>query len=61
MASIELAWRGGVGYSALIEHFKFEIQNNSDQSGRIEHNQIFTKTCQGGNHECEDSKWLTEN
>lgn len=36
VASVELAWRGGEGCNALIHHFKFELQNDGSETGRIE-------------------------
>lgn len=59
--SVELAWRGGEGSMALIHHFREEKKNDGESAGRIQYNPIFTKTTQGGDKKCADSKWLTEN
>lgn len=61
IASIELAWRGGEGSTALINHFREETKNDGAPSGRIEYNPVFTKTTQGGNKKMAQSKWLTPN
>lgn len=59
--SVELAWRGGEGASAMVYHFKEETGNDGKPTGRIEYNPIFTKTTQGGDKKCASSKWLIIN
>jgi len=61
IASHELAWRGGEGAAAKIEHFTKEFDTKNNFTGRIEYNPIFTKTTQGGSKKLSDSKWLIKN
>lgn len=61
IASYELAWRGGEGVNCQIDFFKPETNNYGNETGRIEYNPIFSKTCQGGSQKCSDSKWLIQN
>lgn len=59
--SHELAWRGGEGTMAKVEHFRKEIDHKGEFTGRIEYNPVFTKTTQGGSRKLADSKWLVRN
>lgn len=59
--SRELAWRGGEGIMAKIEHFAKEIDHQGNFTGRIEYNPVFTKTTQGGSKKLANSKWLIRN
>lgn len=59
--SYELAWRGGEATKCMHNFFKPEIDNIGNKTGRIEYNSIFSKTAQGGNKKCADSKWLVTN
>lgn len=59
--SRELAWRGGEGISAKVEHFAKEIDHQGNFTARIEYNPVFTKTTQGGSKKLADSKWLIRN
>ena len=61
VVSLELAWRGNDRVKCLIHHFQDETNNDGNFSGRIVYNPIFTKTCQGGDQRCADTKWLTPN
>lgn len=61
ISSYELAWRGGEGVNCLLHYFRKEINNAGEETGRLEYNPIFSKTCQGGNKKCTDTKWLTPN
>lgn len=59
--SHELAWRGGEGTMAKIEHFHKQVDHKGDFTGRIEYNPVFTKTTQGGSKRLADSKYLVRN
>ena len=61
IASFELAWRGGEAVNCKVCYFKKEMLHNGTYTGRLEYNSIFTKTAQGGNKKCMESKWLTVN
>ncbi|XP_031341004.1 uncharacterized protein LOC116169118 [Photinus pyralis] len=54
--SVELAWRGNEGLTTLVHHFKEELGNDGIYTGRIEYNPVFTKTTQGGERKCANSK-----
>lgn len=59
--SVELAWRGGEGHSAMTYHFREEFHKDETRTGRIEYNPVFEKTAQGGEKKCVSSKWVVEN
>lgn len=61
IVSVELAWRGGEGSTALIHHFMEESQNDGKTTGSVEYNPMFTKTTQGDDKKLSDSKWLVKN
>jgi hypothetical protein len=57
----ELAWRGGEAASCLVHYFNEELNNQGIPTGRFQYNPIFSKTCQGGSHKLNDSKWIIQN
>ncbi|KAJ8912784.1 hypothetical protein NQ315_002541 [Exocentrus adspersus] len=56
--SRELAWRGGEGTMAKIEHFAKETDHQGNFTGKIEYNPVLTKTTQGGSKKLANSKCL---
>lgn len=61
IAAIELAWRGNEATFSMLHFFKEETDNKGCLTNRIAYNPIFSKTRQGGDKNCADTKWLTQN
>uniref|UniRef100_A0A6P7F496 Uncharacterized protein LOC114326168 n=1 Tax=Diabrotica virgifera virgifera TaxID=50390 RepID=A0A6P7F496_DIAVI len=61
IAAVELAWRGNEASFSMLHFFKEETNNKGCLTNRIAYNPIFSKTRQGGDKNCADNKWLTQN